>query len=313
MDYRTIQLTGGATYIISLPSKWIKKHGLGKGMKVGIFETQQGDLIIKIRESRLSEITLNLTSHKDLEFLKREIITKYLQGYDQIKISSERYMPTEVRTELKNLKQSLIGFESFGESSNELTFRILLQKDIDVFQTTKQMCYMSLSSLQELINAIKTSNKEILVDILQREEGIDKFYFLILRQISLNYLLNTGWVQIAKSIERLSDHIENIAKLSGLILNEKNFSAEKDIKLQISMYSGLPAIYLEVIQSLEDRDALKANEIITKIEKLRSDDEKELKRLMKKITLPQVILIHESFRRIREYISDIAEVIINMR
>lgn len=313
MDYRTIQLTGGSTYIISLPNKWIKKHGLGKGIKVGIFETQQGDLIIKTRDDNLNEITLNLTSHKDLEFLKREIITKYLQGYDQIKISSEMYMPTVVRKELKNLKQSLIGFESFGESSNELTFRILLQKDINVFQTTKQMCYMSLSSLQELINAISTSNKEILVDILQREEEIDKFYFLILRQIHLSYFLNTGCIQIAKSVERLSDHIENIAKLSSLILNEKNFISEKDIKLQIRMHSGLPKIYSEVIQCLEVKDALKANEIITKIEKLREDDEKELKKLMEKVTLPQVILIHESFRRIREYISDIAEVIINMR
>ena len=46
IDYRRLQLTGGSTYVISLPKDWIRENELGKGKIVGVEKINNGDLRI---------------------------------------------------------------------------------------------------------------------------------------------------------------------------------------------------------------------------------------------------------------------------
>ena len=303
MEYRKIQLTGESTYILSLPKRWVKKNKLDKGDILSVME--RGDtLLLKPREEKEIDAEIGLEK-KSPELIARSLITKYIQGFDTVVIRSKRYIPPEIRKGLKGISSLLIGMEQFGETSNELVFRMLMREKGDVVDTVLRMHRMSLSSLEELLRNITAENynEHILKDIIQRDDEIDKFYFLIFRQLS-----STGgyecsmWIQIAKSIERISDHIENIANLV--------IQGERVRKEDIDVYKELIDMYSSLKFALMNKSSKRADEIIDKVKNFRIKEKGIMKSI--KAKEPETLLIYESFRRIGEYISDIAEVVINM-
>ncbi|OYT41253.1 MAG: hypothetical protein B6U86_02765, partial [Candidatus Altiarchaeales archaeon ex4484_43] len=267
MEYRKIQLTGESTYILSLPKRWVKKNKLDKGDVLSIME--RGDtLLLKPREEREIEAEIDLEK-KSLELISRSLITKYIQGFDTVVIRSKRYIPPEIRKGLKEISSLLIGMEQFGETSNELVFRMLMREKGDVADTVLRMHRMSLSSLEELLRNItpENYNEHILKDIIQRDDEIDKFYFLIFRQLSSagGYECSM-WIQIAKSIERISDHIENIANLviQGGKVREEDIDIYKEL---IDMYSSLKF-------ALMNKSSKRAGEIIDKVKSFRVEEKR---------------------------------------
>jgi phosphate uptake regulator len=303
MDYRRIQLTGESTYIVSLPKKWVTKNNLNKGDTLSLIETGD-EIILRAKEEKETETEIEL-GKKNLDLITRTLITKYIQGYDTVVIKSKGYITPEIRKGLKDISSLLIGMEEFGETSNEITFRMLMREKGNVEDTVLRMHRMSLSSLEELLKNISPGeyNENILKDIVRRDSDIDKFYFLVLRQLSsLGSYDAIMWIQVAKSIERISDHVENIAShmLAGGKVKEEHMKEHEKL---IEMYS-------DVRLALVNRSAKKADEILGQVKSFRVRETQMMNGL--KSTNPDTLLIYGSFRRIGEYISDIAEVIINM-
>jgi phosphate uptake regulator len=303
MDYRKIQLTGESTYIVSLPKKWVTKNNLNKGDTLSLIETGD-EIILRAKEEKETETEIEL-GKKNLDLITRTLITKYIQGYDTVTIKSNSYIPPEIRRGLKDISSLLIGMEEFGETSNEITFRMLMKEKGNVEDTVLRMHRMSLSSLEELLKNIGPGeyNENILKDIVRRDSDVDKFYFLVLRQLSsLGSYDAIMWIQVAKSIERISDHIENIAShmLAGGKVKEEHMKEHEKL---IEMYS-------DVRLALVNRSAKKADEILGQVKNFRIRETQMMNGL--KSTNPDTLLIYGSFRRVGEYISDIAEVVINM-
>jgi len=302
MDYRKIQLTGGSTYIISLPKGWIKKNNLKKGDSLQIDE--EGDeLIIRVEKEKEKTGSIEIKD-EDKKALSRLLITRYIQGYNSIDFTSKKFIESEKKKHLKIISGYLIGMEPFGETSNEIMFKMLMQESNDLISTIDRMHEMSFSSLKNIINGLKNPdkiNESFLRSIIEGDNEIDKFYFLVLRQLSNKYGPDaTAWVQIVKSIERLSDHIENIAKL---ILDGERFE-------YCEHYESLILLYGQVMLSLRSGNPKMADEVLNGIEKFREREKKLLENTNRGDK--NSVLINESFRRIGEYISDIAEGIINM-
>ena len=95
MELRKLQRTKTGTFFVCLPRDWAEKNGLERGSVVAIAETPDGNLLISPKPSAervLKEITL-----KPSPFLDREIIGKYLLGYDVIKVESKERISPEDR------------------------------------------------------------------------------------------------------------------------------------------------------------------------------------------------------------------------
>ncbi|MBN2014233.1 MAG: phosphate uptake regulator PhoU [Candidatus Altiarchaeota archaeon] len=303
MDYRKIQLTGESTYIISLPKKWVERNELDRGDVLAIVD-RGDDLVLKVKEEKETESTISIEK-KSLELVSRMLITKYIQGFDTVTITSKDYIPLEIKKGLKDISALLIGMEEFGETSNEIVFRMLMREKGNVEDTVLRMHRMSLSSLKELLDNISEGdyNEHVLQSIIQRDNEIDKFYFLVLRQLSsLSSYDAVMWGNVAKKIERLSDHIENIARL----VTEGGRIREEHIK----EYRKLIEMYSSVSFALKNKSLKKAEEILEVVKDFRIK-EKRMADSIKK-TEPKTLLAYESLKRIGEYTSDIAEVAINM-
>lgn len=306
MEQRRVQFTGGSTYTISLPSKWVKEQRLSKGAKLDIIEIDGAGILIRSRKHDLIA-DISLTSNPDIDFITRMLITKYIQGYNSIRIISKDYIHPDIRKSVKGITQRfIIGLEVFDEKANELTFTVLLHEAIGIEQIIDQMMNISLYSLNDVIAAGINNNTEISSDITQREYEIDKFYFLVLRQLFTSFEpKKIAWAQIAKSIERISDHTENIASLHPMIVKK----IPPDI---ITKYKKLPETYKRLRILIESRDILEANAIITDIEKFQEIETEFLRKFIHKGIDPNLLLLVDNFKRINRYLSDIAEAVINL-
>jgi phosphate uptake regulator len=303
MEYRKIQLTGDSTYIVSLPKAWILKNKLGKGDVVSVVE-QGEEITLRLRDEKekATEIKIKTT---DATFLARLLLSRYIQGYDTIVFSSRQHLDPKIRERLIKTSGYLIGLEPFGEAKDSITFKMIMKEGRNHLESIERMHDLSILSLRQVVEDMQAReyNEEVLNGVIQRDNEIDKFYFLILRQLSSTHGFESIiWAQIAKSMERISDHVETIAAL----LKESKTMKTEDLKV----FSQVVDMYAEVMLTLKNRDLTMAEDILLKIEKYRAAD----KRLMNNLddSGRRNILVYGSFRRIGEYISDIAESVINL-
>lgn len=302
MEERRLQLTGRATYVISLPKQWVRKRKLQKGSKVLVMETSRGDLLIKTKETKKCKIPVE--GGADSELLKRLLISRYIQGYDSVIFVSRSSISPELRRELKDASKLLIGVEVFGDFLNSLEFRVLLHDDeLDVKGDVVRMLNLIKTSLQEVVGCLLTGDIECLRSIEEREKEADKLYFLILRQSSFveNPMV---WSQIARNLERLADHILLIASLASSSKLE-----EQVVKPLLDLHSKASELFAELQLIVKRFDAMMADSLIRRIEVLRSWEQEVLESLT--ALSPKAVLICESFCRIVEYMCNVAEMVIN--
>jgi phosphate uptake regulator len=303
MEYRKIQLTGDSTYIVSLPKTWVKKNNLDKGDIVYVME-KGAELVIKQKEEKEKEVDVKIKT-TDMEFLSRILITKYIQGFDSIVFTSKDSLDSKIRAHLIKTSQYLIGLEPFGETKDGITFKMVMKGGRSILESVERMHDMSILSLRELMENLEEENydENVMNGIIQRDNEIDKFYFLILRQLSASGGYESiAWVQIAKSIERVSDHVEHIANYVK--------EGKKVRKEDISYFKHIIDLYGDAMLTIKTGDLSMAEEILLKMEKQKTKDRDFMEKASQSAT--KNILIYASLRRIGEYISDIAESVINL-
>ena len=99
-EQRKLQLTGGSTFILSMPKNWVIKNELGKGSSVMLREEDDGSLTIMPpkmeRKERQDEAFINISSIDNINAVIRTTISAYLTGYNvlHIKARNQQTMPS---------------------------------------------------------------------------------------------------------------------------------------------------------------------------------------------------------------------------
>ena len=87
MNIRKLVKAGIASFTVSLPKEWIEKNKLKKGDSVYIVEKSANELLLstemKEQPKELNEITI-VTENKDLETIRREITSAYVNNCNNI-------------------------------------------------------------------------------------------------------------------------------------------------------------------------------------------------------------------------------------
>jgi len=91
MDFRKVQMTGGSSYVISLPKEWVRSMNIKKNEPLQIKIQTDGSLLILPRsseekESRIKEFSADAIGNP--VFLFRCLVGSYIAGYTTIRISS---------------------------------------------------------------------------------------------------------------------------------------------------------------------------------------------------------------------------------
>ncbi|MCD6260744.1 MAG: phosphate uptake regulator PhoU [Thaumarchaeota archaeon] len=331
IQLRKVQLTGGSTYIISLPKEWASDVGIKPGDYIQVIPQPDQTLLLvpgeKVEEK--SEALIDAASAKSPEEVVREFIACYLTGYDVIRLKFGKRVD-EYKARLKDVMRSkLIGLETIEESTNQMVVKCFLgYMDFPIKDALRRIHSMTLSMCLDAIRSLKNRDRSLAKDVVQRDDEIDRLYLFMVRGLKLavqNRIVMRqmglmspreclGYRLIVKSIERIADHAARVARIIlSLDLSRIDSGLVKDIS---SIAEKSYTIYQDAVNSLYKLDIKQANDSIMRVEELTGLEEDLAGRIFKLRldveTITGLRLILESLKRIAEYAADIAEIVINL-
>ena len=332
-EVRKIQFTGKSSYIVSLPKQWILDLGLKQGDQVTIKRSGTSLQIIsslhRTKDPHIEDAIFEISNNDENGSIIRRIISLYFIGFKTISIRPKtgRFMPAQ-RTAIKDaVKKMLIGTEIISDSTNEIIIQVLVNLlELSIDGAFKRMVHLAKSMLNDVLLVIKETNLDLANEIIKTDDEVDKFGFYIIRQLKIaiqnEQILHDmgfsnprnclGYRLITKNIERIADHVVMIA--NGMI--EFNSSIQKEIYFKINeMVNFTLNLIDQACLSLFKEDFNHAETTIkntTKIIQL----EKNVLNVIKFTNNDEEIYflrrVIENIRRIAEYASDIAEIVLNI-
>ncbi len=331
METRKIYMTGGSTYVVSLPKKWVKNSGLKKGDSV-VVTAQEGSIIIEPGqvERHTSEIEIKMSDVPSLDALKRLIIAYYLVGYDTIKILLDKKKGgLDYKEGIRKSLRFLVGVEIVEDIGDSITMEILLDHQrMPTTQVLKRVNLINRSMLIDMITAFENLDRRLAEDVIIREREVDRLYFLVVRQlksavrfqqVSENLGIthqrdSLGYRIAIKSFERIADHLENIAKSFIMLVDTEE---EVDTKKFLELAPVVKEMYEKAALAFFRQDGVLVDEVFKKAKEidrvhLRVSNElfDQKKENVQSSILQKTIL--DSLSRIAGYSTDIAEIAINM-
>ena len=328
MEIRRVQMTGGSSYIVTLPKEWIKSSNIKKNDSLGLLTQPDGTLLIttKMTQDQVERTKeFNVNDETKQTYLLRQLIGAYISGYKYIKIKSSKRMPPNIRVIIRKFTQKTIGQEVVEETDTSITLKDLLNPtEMPFDKTIKRMHIIVKSMHEDAMRALEKNDKKLAEDVISRDNDVDRLHWLvarqhniILRNVSLAEKMNitiemsSTFFLISRIIERIGDHE---AKISQNILNLAGNKLNKEITEHIHSASNLALdIFNKSIGAFYRKDTKASNENIDSVKQLVTicEEINTLALQQKGVTALSIGYIVESIRRIGEYAEDISETAIN--
>jgi phosphate uptake regulator len=238
MEIRKVQVTGGASYIISLPKEWARSLKIKKNDPLGILVQPDGDLVVTPRISReraQRERVFDIAPGMDPTFLFRLLIGTYIGGFTVIRLRARGKLPSFVRSVVRDFTQMTIGQEVSEETEGSITVKDLLNPaEMPLERTIRRMAVLVRSMHDDAISALLSGNASLVSDVVQRDNDVDRLHWLVARQFNLiladpnlaremKITLPTGanFYVLSRVIERIGDHGVRIAENAERIMEKR--------------------------------------------------------------------------------------------
>jgi phosphate uptake regulator len=320
MEIRRVQITGGATFMITLPKEWGEANKLESGSKMAVYPREDGVLLIKpLGETTLRKGELTLGT-KSGAALRRELITLYIAGLDMIEIQGRR--SSEQYRIIKETCQRFIAADIIDESADAVLLKAL-RDEVSLSEWLQRVYRISRSMFSDALDALITMNKDLAKDIIYRDEEVDRFFLRLSRQLrialidplaeetaSVTRLEVFNCHSAARQLERIADHAVKIATVVESLpkkLSKTTSDGLVDLgKIALSAMDN-------AVLALQEKQAKRAHEVLDSNE---HSSEKFLKsgKLLRDAdpTTAQLLsIVLDSIGRVKDYGTNIAETALN--
>lgn len=333
-ETRKIQFTGKSSYIVSLPKQWIMELGLKQGDQIRMIRKGSSTLELyppkfESRIQKKEDAVIEIEGEEEASSIVRKLISLYFLGYKTINVKPKngRLSAHQRNTVKEAVKRMLMGSEIISDSSGGITVQVLVNLlELSVDGAFKRMIHLAKSMSNDAILAVKENNLELAQEVINTDDEVDRFGFYIIRQLKIaiqnEHMLKEmgfrnarnclGYRLIVKNIERTGDHASFIAK--DLLEFRKPVKKEILAKLQ-DMNKFCLSVLDDSCLALFKEDYSQAEKTIKKIDEIVKFEKKvrdASKQLKDDEEIYRVRRMTENIRRISEYASDIAEIVLNM-
>ena len=326
MEIRKVQITGGSSYVITLPKEWIKSLNIKKNDSLGLIVQKDGTLLVttdKVTEKKRKQKEFIVESDTDKTFLFRLLVGAYVMGYSDIAIRSNETMPPQIREAIRMFTQIAIGPEIVDEELNLFVIKDLLSPMEMPFEKTVKRMYSLVESMhKDAIKSLKTNNKELAQNVVSRDFEVDRLYWLathqynvILTDIMLSKKMGLSqeeasyYFLISRILERIGDHASILGENVLKVIDKLNPEIIQDIEAASTLALE---IFSKSFESHFKKNIKKANDNIDAVDILvEKCEDINNKALNLGIEAVPVVYIVESIRRTGEYSGDISELTIN--
>jgi phosphate uptake regulator len=333
-ETRKIQFTGKSSYIVSLPKQWITELGLKQGDQIRMVRKGSSTLElyppkIESRIQKKEDAIIEINDDEESSSIVRKLISLYFLGFKTIIVKPKNgRLSAHQRNSVKGaVKRMLMGSEIIADSSGGITIQVLVNLlELSVDGAFKRMIHLAKSMSSDAILAVKENNLELAQEVINTDDEVDRFGFYIIRQLKIaiqsEHMLKEmgfrnarnclGYRLVVKNIERTGDHAAFIAK--DLLEFKKPVKKEILQKLQ-DMNEFCLSVLDDSCLALFKEDYNQAEKTITKIEQITKFEKKvrdASKSLKDDEEIYRIRRMTENIRRVSEYASDIAEIVLNI-
>ncbi len=329
MEGRKLQLTGGSTYVVSLPKRWVVEAGLKAGDTVFLEAATDGSVTVRPRPGEKPALRRKVFDEEQgemREHLLRKLIGAYISGFGLIEVRFKPETGPFVRRVAREFCRLVIGPEVIEETRNTVVIQDLSDpSELSSEKCLRRMHLIVRAMLEDAIQALKTRNDALARDVSQRDQDVDRLYWMVAKQYHLAHTAPPGSVErpsvagihshrlAAKLLERVGDHAERIASTFDILVAEKSLDPKLMKELETASASAI-AILDKAFGSLVSGDIEAANEAID----ARVHHQKLVDALSHHVStrkgeeLLALGAIVDSLSRTASYATDIAEQAINL-
>ena len=327
MEGRKLQLTGGSTYVVSLPKPWISATGLKPGDTVFLDSKPDGSISVLPRAGEKPAARRKVfeqAREETRDHLFRKLIGAYVSGFGLIEIRHRPETGPFVRRVAREFCRMAIGPEIIEESRTSMVIQDLSDPaELSPAKSLRRMYMTVRAMLEDAIAALKTRDETLAKDVAQRDEEVDRLYWLVAKQYHLAHMAPAGSSDageriglqndrlVAKLIERVGDHAQRIAEAS-LLVGERAMDPKLLRELEGASTASI-GIFDKAFSALASQDIDLANEAIDARNPLQKmiDGLSHHVAARKGEELLALAMIVDSVGRAGSYATDIAEIAIN--
>lgn len=225
-------------------------------------ERLDGRLLLspKIGEERApQEVVLDASP-----LLRREIIERYLLGYDIIRVQSKDSLSPQLRDEVRRATKRLVGLEVVEEDSRKIVLQCLVEPSLLVPEKIlRRLEMLSMPMQLDATQALVTSNLELAKGVVERDEEVDRWYFLLVRlvraAIADMYLLEKIKVSAVDCLDfrLLASYIETFADYAVTVAENTQdkvpIPKEEQVLLE-KIGSSVNSMYKDAVGAVLSRD-----------------------------------------------------------
>lgn len=319
MTYRRrVQVTGGGTFLVTLPKEWADRLGVGQGTEMILIPNDSGAMLVVPEGVRdRNRCTLAMTG-RDRVHLQRDIIARYIAGYDVIEVVGDR-IGSKGRRVVRDIAQSLVGVEVLGETQGAVTLHCIASvREFPASQTIRRILEITDAMWDDAVAAFLTRDEELASDVEERDGDVDRLVLLVARQFGL--LLRDLIVEeevgmsrfeflhyhtVADQLERVADHAVKVSR-AAQSLGQVPPPRYADHARKLADASQ--DVVREAVGAFTDRDVARANRVLAEKGATAAVTEwmQEAVRAQRENALP-LTLLHDSLLRCREHGFNIAE------
>lgn len=320
-EIRKVQRTPSGTFFVTLPKSWAGNRGLKRGSIVSIKETNDGRLVVDPEhgvERPPRSITLGSGA-----YLSREIVGKYLLGFDIIRVEAKKRISLDVRNTVKKAANRLIGLEIVEEDYSGIVLQCLLDHSgLPPMKILHRGYAIACGMHRDVVNSLISGDIRIAESVMARDNEVNRLYFLLVR-ILRTVVQNPGLSEklgvrpidcldyrLAGSlVEAIGDECVRIAlkainlhgaefteelKRSFIEFHEVCFEAQEDA--MNAFFRG----DVGIAEGIKDTRG-KIEEIFTNIERITKAESLDI--------VPQILTVASIMRQIYEHSIDIADLV----
>jgi len=320
-ELRKVQRTPGGTFFVCLPKSWAEQQGLKRGSVVAISKTSDGRLLIDSKYGvEPSPRTITLTPGP---YLSREIVGKYLLGFDIIRVEAKKRVSLEMRDLVKKTVSRLIGLEIVEEDYSSIILQCLLDPSGFSPEKILRRSYAIASGMhRDVVNAFVSGDVQLAKSVIARDDEVNRLYFLsvrILRTIiqnpSLSGKLNVRPIECldyrltASLVETIGDECVRVAlktvELGGAKL------AEDSKKLFLDLHKTCFEAHESALKAFFTGNtglAESVRDMRKDVENTSASIEKGA-RAQSVNVVPQILAVASIFKQIYEHSVDISDLV----
>ncbi|NTV27653.1 MAG: phosphate uptake regulator PhoU [Methanothrix sp.] len=228
------------------------------------------------------------------------------------------------KSDLRKIVTKLIGPEILQETINRVVIQdFLSSEELQFDRALKRMMNLVKAMVQDSILSLMSNNKEQALDVIQRDNDVDRLNLLIARQFA--ELLSSGsmkketsdsitafnYMQAASYLERIADHASRISEISA----RSNCVLPQEITEELSY---LRAAFGNLIDGslsvLLHGDSNNANKLIDSTMEIRKHAQilADSARVKDKDEMLVRLVVARSIERMLDYVINIGEQAINL-